>query len=47
MFQEVYTWMVQKKAEEAELKQLCTKYPNLEDARKEFEMLKQLVKEYK
>lgn len=45
-FQEMYAWMIQKKAEEAELKQLCAQYPNLEESRKEFEMLKQLVKEY-
>lgn len=47
MFQEVYTWMVQKKAEETELRRLCAQYPNLEQARQEFEMLKQLVKEYR
>jgi hypothetical protein len=47
MFQEVYTWMVQKKAEEAELRRLCDQYPNLEQARQEFEMLKQLVKDYR
>jgi hypothetical protein len=38
---------MQKRAEEAELKRLCAEYPNLEEVRKEFEMLKQLVKEYK
>jgi len=47
MFQEMYSWYIQKRTEEAELDKLCKAYPNLEQARQEFEMLKQLVKEYK
>lgn len=47
MLLEMQHWYIQKRAEEAELKRLCAEYPNLEEARKEFEMLKQLVKEYK
>jgi hypothetical protein len=47
MFQEMQTWYFQKRAEEAELKRLCAEYPNLEEARKEFEMLKQIVKDYR
>jgi hypothetical protein len=47
MVQEMYSWYMQKRNEEAELKRLCATYPNLEEVRKEFEMLKQLVKDYK
>jgi len=47
VFLEMQSWYMQKRAEEAELKRLCAEYPNLEEVRKEFEMLKQLVKEYK
>jgi hypothetical protein len=47
VFQEMQSWYFQKRAEEAELKRLCDTYPNLEEARREFEMLKQLVKEYR
>lgn len=47
VLQEMQSWYMQKRAEEAELKRLCDKYPNLEEARREFEMLKQLVKEYR
>jgi hypothetical protein len=47
VFQEMQSWYMQKRAEEAELKRLCAEYPNLEEARKEFEMLKQLVKEFR
>jgi len=47
MFQEMYAWYKKKRTEEAELEHLCQQYPNLEEARKEFEMIKQLVKDYK
>jgi hypothetical protein len=47
VFLEMQSWYMQKRAEEAELKRLCAEYPNLEEARKEFEMLKQLVKEFR
>lgn len=47
LFQEMRTWYLKKVAEERELEQLCKEYPNLAEARKEFEMLKQLVKDYK
>ena len=46
-FRDIRDWVMRKQAEEYELAQLCKEYPNLEEARKEFEMLKQLVKEYK
>jgi hypothetical protein len=47
MVHEMYAWMIQKKTEEEELKRLCAEYPNLEEVRKEFEMLKQLIKDHK
>ena len=47
MFREMQAWYMQKRAEEAEIERLCAEYPNLEEARKEFEILKQLVKDYK
>jgi hypothetical protein len=46
-FRDIQSWVLKKQAEERELAQLCKEYPNLEEARKEFEMIKQLVKEYK
>ena len=46
-FRDIQSWVIKKQAEERELEKLCKEYPNLEEARKEFEMLKQLVKEYK
>jgi hypothetical protein len=47
IFNEMYTWYLQKKTEEAELDKLCKVYPNLDEARKEFAVLHRLVKENK
>jgi hypothetical protein len=46
-WQVIKNWVFKKQAEERELEQLCKEYPMLADARKEFEMLKQLVKDHK
>jgi hypothetical protein len=46
-WQSVKVWVYTKMAEEADLKRLCAEYPNLEQARQEFEMMKQLVQDHK
>lgn len=46
-WQMIKSWVFQKQAEERELAQLCKEYPNLEQARQEFEMMKQLVRDHK
>lgn len=46
-WQVIRNWVFQKQAEERELAQLCKEYPNLEQARQEFEMMKQLVRDHK
>lgn len=43
----VMSWAYKKMAEEADLKRLCAEYPNLEQVRQEFEMMKQLVQDHK
>ena len=43
----VLAWAYKKMAEEEQLDKLCKAYPNLEDARREFEILKQIVKDHK
>jgi len=43
--QNIMAWCRQKMAEEAELKALCRQYPNLDDARREFETLRNIVKD--
>lgn len=43
----VMSWAHKKMAEEADLDRICRAYPNLEDARREFDMLYRLVKEHK
>jgi len=45
--QEMKNWINKKKVEEAELDDLCKKYPNLDEARNEYEMLRNLLKEHK
>lgn len=42
---EVVAWVEEKRREELELKELCSRYPNLEEARREFEVLHQMLKE--
>lgn len=42
----VMNWAKKKMLEEAELERLCKEFPTLEDARREFEMLKTLVKDH-
>ena len=46
-FHEIQSWVLKKQAEERELEKLCKEYPNLAEAKKEFDMLYKLVKEYK
>lgn len=46
-FRDIQSWVLKKQAEERELEQLCKEYPMLAEARKEFEMIKQLVKDHK
>lgn len=46
-WQLIKNWVFQKQAEERQLAQLCKQYPNLEQARIEFEMIKQLVQDSK
>jgi hypothetical protein len=42
---EMIVWFEQKKSEEQRIKALCDKYPNLAEAKKEFDVLYNLVKE--
>jgi len=42
---EMITWYEQKKLEEAQIKTLCEQYPNLAEAKKEFDVLYNIVKE--
>jgi hypothetical protein len=42
---EMITWYEQKKLEEQSIKDLCAKYPNLAEAKKEFDVLYNIVKE--
>lgn len=42
---EMYAWYEQKRFEEEKIKELCKQYPNLEEARKEFEILYNIVKD--
>ena len=44
---EMMSWWRDKKREEAEIKALCEKYPNLAEAQQEYEILYKLVKEQK
>lgn len=44
---EMHAWWLEKKAEEANIKALCEKYPNLAEARQEYEILYKLVKDHK
>ena len=46
-WQLIKNWVFQKQAEERELAQLCKEYPNLEQARQEFDILYRLVKDHK
>lgn len=46
-WQALKDWIFRKQAEERELAALCRQYPNLEQARQEFEIIKQLVQEPK
>lgn len=46
-WQLIKNWVFLKQAEERELAQLCKEYPNLEQARQEFEMMKKLVQDHK
>lgn len=43
LLRDVVSWAHKKMAEEQELDNLCKEYPTLEDARREFEILKKLV----
>ncbi len=47
MLNTVIAWAYKKMADEADLDRICQAYPNLEDARREFDMLYRLVKEHK
>jgi hypothetical protein len=42
---EMLSWYEQKRMEELQIKELCKKYPNLDEARKEFEILYNIVKD--
>lgn len=44
---EMIVWFEQKKSEEQQLAQLCKEYPNLAEAKKEFDSIYNLVKEHK
>jgi hypothetical protein len=44
---EMITWFEKMKAEEEAIKELCNKYPNLAEAKKEFDVLYNIVKEQK
>ncbi len=45
MTQSAINWVMRKQHEEMQLDKLCEQYPNLADARREFEMLLNLVKD--
>lgn len=44
--QEVLNWAKKRMEEERELDELCKQHPGLEDARRQYEMMKALVKEH-
>jgi hypothetical protein len=44
---EMITWFEQKRLEEKQMAQLCKEYPNLAEAKKEFDVLYNIVKEQK
>ena len=44
---EMIVWYEQKKSEEQQLAQLCKEYPNLAEAKREFDSIYNLVKEHK
>jgi hypothetical protein len=44
---EMIVWFEQKKLEEQQIAQLCKEYPNLADAKREFDTLYNIVKEQK
>ncbi len=44
---EMIVWFEQKKIEEQQIAQLCKEYPNLADAKREFDTLYNIVKEQK
>jgi hypothetical protein len=44
---EMLTWYESKKLEEQSIKDLCKEYPNLAEAKKEFDTLYNIVKEQK
>ena len=44
---EMVAWYEQKRLEEDRIKELCKQYPNLDEARKEFEIIYNIVKEHK
>lgn len=39
------SWVERKQAEDQEIERLCAQYPNLAEARREFEILKKLVQD--
>lgn len=39
------SWVERKQAEDQEIERLCAEYPNLAEARREFEILKKLVQD--
>lgn len=44
---EMITWYEQKRLEEQQIAELCKQYPNLAEAKKEFDVLFNIVKEHK
>ena len=44
---EMLVWFEQKKFEEQQIAELCKQYPNLAEAKKEFDALYNIVKEHK
>ena len=44
---EMITWFEQKRLEEKQIVELCKQYPNLAEAKKEFDVLYNIVKEQK
>lgn len=44
---EMITWYEHKKLEEHQMSELCKQYPNLADAKREFDAIYNLVKEHK
>ncbi len=44
---EMIDWFEQKRFEEDQIKELCQKYPNLAEAKREFDSIYNLVKEHK